>query len=287
MRKILKKAFKIFSIIIIVIIMALIVLFYRFSTPKTDKKIEDDFLKSNSSIYLNQHQYKDYKYRVLTTKKELDTTLPTVIFVHGSIGSLLDFKAYLKDEEINKNANLISYDRIGYGINQTGEVKESIAFESELLADLIKDIPSENIILVGYSYGGPIVLALKNKVKSIVLLAPAVYSKVEPMPWGLNLYKWKVTRILMPKIWQAASKEKLSHKNDLAQFENNWSSNKSNIISVHGKEDWIVPYSNSIFLQEKFTNKQFELVTLNEAGHGLVWSHFKEIKKVILQQINK
>jgi len=287
MKKIFKKALKIFTVVITISIVVLVVLFYRFSTPKSDKKIEADFLKSNSSIYLRQHQFKDYKYRVLTTKKELDSTLPTVVFVHGSIGSLLDFKTYLKDEDLNKGANLISYDRIGYGINYTGEVKESIAFESDLLADLIKDIPSNNIILVGYSYGGPIALAIKNKVKRIILLAPAVYSKVEPMPWALNLYKWKFTRNLMPKIWQAASKEKLSHKIDLERFENNWSKNKSNIISIHGDEDWIVPYSNSIYLQENIINKQFELVTLKEAGHGLVWSHFKEIKKVLLQQINK
>ena len=105
------------------------------------------------------------------------------------------------------------------------------------------------------------------------------------MPWLLNVYNWKASRWLIPAIWKAASKEKLSHKTDLQKFENNWDTNPSNIISVHGNEDWIVPYENSLFLNTKFSSKQFELVTLKGAGHGLVWSHFEEIKKQIIQQL--
>ena len=40
------------------------------------------------------------------------------------------------------------------------------------------------------------------------------------------------------------------------------------------------------YLNSIFSSKQFELVTFNEAGHGLVWTHFKEIKNTILQQLN-
>jgi len=198
----------------------------------------------------------------------------------------MDFKNYLSDSILNMKANLISYDRIGYGINQTGNVQESIAFEVEMLEEIIENLNEKEIILVGYSYGGPIVLASKRNYKKIVLLAPAVYSEVEPMHWGLNIYKWKATRWLLPAVWRAASKEKLSHKKDLQQFENDWSLTPSNIISIHGNEDWIVHYENSEYLNSIFSSKQFELVTLNEAGHALVWTHFKKIRNTILQQLN-
>ena len=187
---------------------------------------------------------------------------------------------------MNKKANLISYDRIGYGLSQTGNVQESIAFEVELLESLTKDLILKNTILVGYSYGGPIALASHKEYKKIILLAPAVYSKVEPMPWALNLYKWKFTRWLLPMTWEAASKEKLTHKKDLQNFEKTWHNNPSNIISIHGVEDWIVPIENSLYLKEKLESQQFDLVTLEKAGHGLVWSHFNEIKNIMLQQLN-
>ena len=105
------------------------------------------------------------------------------------------------------------------------------------------------------------------------------------MPWALNFYKWKATSWLLPKVWQAASKEKLSHKKDLMKFQNHWDKNTSSILSIHGNEDWIVPYENSLYLNSKFSSKQVELVTLDGAGHGLVWSHFDEIKKQIMQQL--
>lgn len=281
-----KKVLKIISIIFLLLFTVLIVLFYRFSTPKSDKKIKKDFVENNSSVFIKYKQFKNFEYRVLETQKELDTILPTIVFIHGSIGSAFDFKQYLFDIALNKKANLISYDRIGYGTSQTGNVQASIAFETELLEDLMKDLNNKQTILVGYSYGGPIALASKNEYKKIVLLAPAVYSKVEPMPWLLNLYKWKATKWMLPDIWKATSKEKLTHRTDLQTFENSWNENPSNIISIHGDEDWIVPFENSLFLKEKLLSEQFDLVTLNGASHGLVWSHFNEIKNVLLQQLN-
>lgn len=279
------KLIKIIAAILCLFLVVLIVLFYRFSIPKTDNYIKDEFAEYNVAVFIKQQKFNNFEYRVLTTKKEIDTTIPTLVFVHGSIGSALDFKKYLVDAELNKNANLIAYDRIGYGIHKTGEVQESIAFEVELLEDLIADLAIAKTILVGYSYGGPIALASKKKYKKVVLLAPAVFSSVEPMPWALNLYNWKATRWLLPAVWKAASKEKLSHRKDLLNFETDWNSTPSSVLSIHGSEDWIVPYENSMFLKEQFTSNQFELVTLDGVGHELVWSNFNEIKQNLLQQL--
>lgn len=281
-----KKVLKIISVLLVLLFAVLIILFYRFSSPKSDDKIREDFSEKNVEIIIKHNSYKKFSYRVLKCQNEIDTNLSTIVFIHGSIGSALDFKSYLLDNDLNEKANLISYDRVGYGIHQTGNVQESIAFEMELLHNLLRGLDKKSIILVGYSYGGPIALASKNEYKKIVLLAPAVYSKAEYMPWALNLYKWKITRWLLPKIWKAASKEKLSHKSDLLNFESKWNENPSKILSIHGDHDWIVPIENSFYLKKKFSSQQFELVTLNNAGHGLVWSNFDEIKNLLLQQLN-
>lgn len=133
-----KKTLKIIGIIFFVVFTLLIIQFYRFSTPKSDKKINKEFIENESAVYIKHQKFKNFEYRVLRTQKELDTTLPTIVFIHGSIGSALDFKQYLFDADLNKKANLISYDRIGYGTVQTGNVQESIAFEVELLNNLIE-----------------------------------------------------------------------------------------------------------------------------------------------------
>ncbi len=280
-----KKIYKIVGVLFLLLLVVLVVFFYRFSKPKTDAYIQNEFTENNAKVFITQKQFKDFKYRVLATQKEIDTTLPSLVFIHGSIGSALDFKSYLMDSELNKNANLLAYDRVGYGEQQTGEVQESIAFEVELLEDFTKNLKINNTVLIGYSYGGPIALASKKKYKKVLLLAPAVYAEVEPMPWALNFYKWEITRWLVPLAWEAASKEKLSHKKDLLNFETNWDSIPSTVLSMHGSKDWIVPYENSLYLKKIFLPNKFELVTLNGAGHGLVWSHFEAIKANILKQL--
>lgn len=268
------------------LIVVLVVFFYRFSQPKSDDYILKEFEDNSSEVFINLHQFKGFKYRVLATQKEIDTMLPNLVFIHGSIGSALDFKTYLMDSELNKKANLFAYDRVGYGEQQTGDVQESIAFEVELLEDFTKNFQTSNTILVGYSYGGPIALASKKNYKKVILLAPAVSSTAEPMPWALNFYKWKSTRWLAPLAWEAASKEKLSHKKDLLNFETDWNSTPSMVLSIHGTGDWIVPYENSLYLKKIFTPNKFDLVTLDGAGHELVWSNFEAIKATILKQLN-
>jgi len=286
MKKRLKQVLKIIGILFLAVIILVIWQFYRFSIPKTDVAIFKEFKKNNVPVFIDKKEFKSFDYRVLATQKVIDTTLPAIVFIHGSIGSALNFKKYMLDSLLRKKANLISYDRIGYGIYQTGEVQESIAFEKDMLEDLITKLNPNKTILVGYSYGGPIALASKKKYKKIVLLAPAIYSNQETLPWLLNFYKWKITRWMLPKTWQAASKEKLTHKKDLQNFEKSWNENPSKIICIQGNDDWIVPYENSLLLQQQISSKKFKLVTLKNAGHGLVWTNFKDIKRVLIQQLN-
>ena len=286
MKKRIKQLLKIIGILLLAVISFILIQFYRFSIPKTDVAIFKEFKKNNVSVFIEKKEFKSFAYRVLSTQKVMDTTKPTIVFIHGSIGSALDFKKYMLDSVLRKKANLISYDRVGYGIYQTGEVQQSIAFEKEMLEDLTKNINPENVILVGYSYGGPIALASKKKYKKIVLLAPAIYSSAEKMPWLINFYKWKVTRWMLPKTWQSASKEKLTHKKDLHKFEETWNDNPSTIICVQGDDDWVVPYENSLLLQKQFPQKNNNLVPLKNAGHGLVWTNFKDIKQILILQLN-
>ena len=284
MRRLLRKAIKVVAAIFFGLLVVFLILIHVFFKPKSDTDIRESFEGSNLKIKIDYKVFRDKRFRVISTRKEIDTTLPNIVFVHGSPGSAMDFKQYLLDKELNKKANLIAFDRQGYNYQSVGDI-QSILFETELLNSLTSKLDPEKTILVGYSYGGPVVLASKKKYKKIVLCAPAVYSEVEPMFWFLNFYKWKVTRWLIPDLLKAAAKEKLQHKTDLKSIEQNWSQNPSDIYVIHGDKDWIVPYENSLFIQKQFPKEQFELITLKEAGHELIWSRFDEVKKELIKVI--
>ena len=281
----LKRILKIIGIIVGLLVIGIFIAAHVLLKPKSDEKVLEKLKNTGLTPHVYYNTYKEFTYRVVAMQKELDTTLPTLVFVHGSPGSTLDFSRYFKDSILNKKANILGYDRIGYGINNAGKVKGSIAFELEILNDVTKDIPSQKIILIGYSYGGPVVLASPKKYKYKVSLASSISADLEPMFWTLNLYKWNLTRPLVPTLLRAASEEKYAHLSDLPKYIEEWNKSPSPVVNIHGNKDWIVPYENSNILRKKIDENKFTMVTIGDGGHELIWSDFKLIRDEILKTL--
>jgi len=278
----LKRILKIIGITAGIFVIGAFIAAHVLLSPKSDEKVLEKLENPGLTPHVYYNTYKEFTYRVVAMQKELDTTLPTLVFVHGSPGSALDFSRYFKDSILNKKANILGYDRIGYGINNAGKVMGSIAFELEILNDVTKDISPQKIILIGYSYGGPVVLASPKKYKYKVSLASSVSADLEPIFWTLNLYKWRLTRPLVPAVLRAASEEKYAHLSDLPKYNDQWNKSPSPVVNIHGDKDWIVPYENSIILRSKIDENKFTMVTINNGGHELIWSDFKLIRGEIL-----
>jgi len=281
----LKRILKIAGFVIGVIFIALFIAIHVFLKPKSDEKVLEKLSNSHHQPHIHYNTYKEFKYRVIAMQQAIDSTLPTLVFVHGSPGSMLDYSRYFKDSILNSKANILSYDRIGYGINNAGDVQGSIAFELEILHDLIKDIPPEKVVLIGYSYGGPIVLASPKPYKYKVSLASSISGDLEPMFWTLNFYKWELTRPLIPSLLKAAAKEKYTHLSDLPNYNDKWSVSPSPIVNIQGDKDWIVPYENSKILKKIIDANKLRMVTIAGGGHELIWSDFKLIKNEILKTV--
>lgn len=282
----LKKILKVVIIIISLLILGTLIAAHLMLKPKSDDKVLEKLDNAYHKPFISYNKYKNFEYRVVTMQKVIDTTLPTLVFVHGSPGSPLDFARYFKDSLLNKKANILGYERVGYGLMNAGNIQGSIKSELEILHDVIKNIPSEKIVLIGYSYGGTIVLASPKNYKFKVSLASAISADLEPMFWTLNLYKWPITRPLIPKSVQAAAKEKYAHLTDLPNYDTLWTFSKSPVVNIQGDKDWIVPYENSLILEYKFRNKDFKMVKIQDSGHELIWSDFDLIKNEILLTLN-
>lgn len=282
--KYVKGFIKVCILFILILIIGLYVFFVELTSPKSDAEILKKFESSNVKPILLKDKYKGFSYRKIYI--QTDTIKPTIVFIHGSVGSLNDYSNYLLDSVLQQKCNMIAYDRIGYNYKDENSVQESITFERDMLMHILKNTDLKRTIIVGYSYGGPIALSVKEKVKNIVLLAPAVYSKVEPMPWALHFYNWRLTRWMLPRVWKQASKEKKTHKKDLRKFEKDWKLSRNNILTIHGDNDWIVPYENSLFLVSQIPKTKITLVTLKNVGHDLLWSEKDFIKQQLLDILN-
>lgn len=282
-KKWIKTLMKIIGLLLLIVFIAISILFYRLFGPKSDNEILDILQTESNHPFIRHVNYKDKSVRTIHMQKKIDATLPTLVLIHGSPGSALDFKTYLLDEELNKKYNIITYDRMGYGDKNLGLIVKSLKEEVEVLDAVTANIKATDVILAGYSYGGTTALASKKKYKMKFLLAAAVRGDLEPMFWLIKLYQWKLTRPLVPKVFQAATEEKLRHRTELINYENQWGTGNTKIISIHGKLDRIVPYQNSIFLENKLDPEIFELIPLEKGRHDLIWSNFDEIKSVFLK----
>lgn len=265
-----------------ILFMVAFVLIFQFLKPKSDEKIIKDFKSLNSDVFISYLSFNDQQIRILQMSKEIDPHKKTVLFVHGSPGSALDFKKYLADDELKEEYNMISYDRPGYGFSQDQSVLNDLKKETTLIETLIKVKGLQNVNLVGYSYGGTVAAAFDGNLEKKVLLAPALKGELEPMFWLLNLYRWKATRNLIPIVFKHAAEEKIGHLNELPLYEDRWGSGDALFLLIHGNDDHIVPYENSNFLKEKLGDQRVSLHTIHGAGHALVWTHFELIKNEII-----
>lgn len=282
----LKKVFKVIFIVALIIFIGLLIAAHQFLKPISDVKIIEKLTESYTQPKVWYNNLSGFEYRVVATQKEIDITLPILVFVHGSPGSAMDFKRYLKDSLLNTKANLLAYDRVGYGPKNHGKTQANLQFEVAVLHDLIKEYPTDKIVLVGYSYGGPVVLASNKNYKYKVSLAGAVVGAYEPMFKALAFYNFAPTRWFMPLKVRAAAKEKYAHVDEFPKYKDKWNESPSKIINIHGDKDWIVPYKNSEFLTTVIDDDKFKMITIHEGGHDLIWSNFDLIKQQLLKTLD-
>lgn len=286
-RTIVRKILKITGWVLLILIGLFLILIYYFTKPSSDAAIYEKFEDEKIKPTITYVDFEGHKVRIIHMQKTRDSLLPTIFFVHGSPGSSMDFKRYLKDSLLNSKANLISYDRVGYGPERTGEVLPSLDDEISLLHQIVQNEDPSTMILVGYSYGGTIVMASELAYKKKLALAASVRGDLEPMFWAMNLYKWKLTRPLIPSVFKGASIEKFRHVEELGTFKDRWGLSPAKTVSIHGKKDFIVPFENSLFLERILSSGKFSLIPLEEGNHSLIWTNFDLIRNELLKSVEQ
>ncbi|MCK0131073.1 alpha/beta hydrolase [Flavobacteriaceae bacterium F08102] len=278
-----KKMLKIVGISMLAILIGLLIAAHLLLAPSSDAQVLAKLSNPYSQVHLEYSRYKNHPIRIVRMQETIDTTKLNLVFVHGSPGSLLDFKAYLTDSLLLRTYNMFAYDRVGYGINEPGKILGSLAEELKVLDVVTSEIPTETTVLAGYSYGGPVVLASPKAYRNKVTFAPAIAADLEPKFWALNLCKWTLTRWAIPNVLRAAAVEKEAHLLDLPRYKSKWNVSPAPVINIQGVDDWIVPYENSERLAKAMDSVKFHQVSYEDTGHEVIWSRFKEIKSVLVK----
>jgi len=200
-----------------------------------------------------------------------------LLFVHGSPGSIDAFLDYMVDTALLTRADLVVYDRPGFGNSNFGKSMPSLAMQAATAEALMDSLGYDRYWLVGHSYGAPIIVQLvmnhPKHVAGICLIAGSVSPDLEPKaPWR----KWidlPVVRQLLPTSMRVSNEELIPLKHDLTMIEDDWSKIKVPVSIIHGDKDSLVPFGNVAFAKEKLTRSDSVLVKVFEGqSHFILWT---------------
>jgi len=248
--------------------------------------IKELFKEHNYEYQVSIDSYQGRSIRHITTGHV--NSDQTILFLHGAPGSWKDYSDYLVDEKLQKFAKLIAIDRPGYGFSDYGQAESSIIEQAEIIDKIIGADPQDSLILVGYSYGGPVATAyaglFPERVKGILLLAPVIAPGHEKVFWFNRPLSWPLIKALMPKYIQVANVEKLSHNTALESMTPLYAHIAAPTIHMHCSDDWVAPYQPNVnWSSERIKNST--IVSWEGDGHFLPNSQIDTVLPHLLRLI--
>lgn len=225
---------------------------------------------------------------IRTTKGHKDRC---IIFSHGAPGSWDAFKGFLTDSQLLEAADLVSYDRPGYGNSYDGQSYPDIAFQADCLLEIVNSRNYEKVYLVGHSFGGPIILeaALNGKevIDGVILLAPVVDPETEKFFPGGKLAYWSWSRWLWPTGFQVSADEKYNHVEELRSLEEKMDQYQTPTLFVHSKDDWIAPAAGNIdYIKRNIPDSLLVNKIYDDKSHLFIWTDQDMVVELILDFIN-
>ena len=209
---------------------------------------------------------------------------PLILFVHGSPGDWSGWSQYLTDAELQQRAHLIAVDRPGFGDSDGGKVERSLFKQCEDIAPLLdKAVPGQRVIVVGHSFGGPVVSRLamdySGKITDVVILAGSIDPEQEHTKWYQYPADWTVFSWMLPDGLVVANREIRALKPELSRMLPLWSNITQRVTVIQGEKDDLVPPENADFAERMLTRAaSVHIVRIPEMNHFIPWTRYEVVK---------
>lgn len=234
---------------------------------------------------------RDRNITYLITSGEEKKKKEAIIFVHGSPGSLDAFMKYMHNDTLLSKADLISYDRPGFGHSDFGKALPSLRGQARILDGLMEELDYEKYWLIGYSYGGSVLIQAaidqSPKIAGIGIIAGSVTYDMEPVAAWRKWIDLPFIRALMPVALRVSNDEILALRRDLRMIDDDWNEIIVPVSLIHGSKDILVPFGNLPLAKEKLVNADsVRTLVLEDDNHFILWTKPDVIVDEILALMN-
>ena len=273
------------SLIIFISLLFNTCLTFKFS----DRHIKRKFAEKKLNVNIKRKQYHSKYIRYIeSTAIPQDSIAPILLLIHGSPGSGSDFSNILMDKELRKTSKIISLDRLGYGYSNYGKSEVSIEGQVKIILKILEEYNFEKIVVLGWSYGGPIAIVLateiKDRISGVIMIGPAIARTREKYTSLARIGSWVPFRWIISGAMKVASYEKINHQEELKKIEPIWREINFPVVHFHGDKDNIVPYKPNIQYSKKMIPKKYlTTISIPKGGHFIHLRQYDKVKKEILR----
>ena len=186
---------------------------------------------------------------------------------------------------------MIAVDRPGFGGSGKSEVERSLVKQCQEIALVLSNAsPGQRIIVVGHSYGGPVVVRLamdyRDKVTDVVILAGSVDPDQEHTKWYQYVADWPLISSILPAPLVVANREIRALKSELTDMLPLWSNVTQRVSIIQGDKDDLVPPENADFAEKKLSKAEsLNMVRLKGVNHFIPWSQYEVVRAEIVKHL--
>ena len=258
-----------------------------FSFRTTDKQLRRQ-LFPHLSVPLSFHDYTQVGHHIHYLQVGEGLQKPVIIFVHGSPGASNAYIDYLADSLLYHQAILVSVDRPGFGFSDFGKTVASVERQAQLLQPLLQKFNEQQVLLVGHSFGGPLIARMAmdfpQLVDGLLMIAPSIDPDLEPADWWRRALNIWGLRHLTPTALRVCNQEIIPLKKDLEAMLPLWPRIGQPVTVIQGAKDRLVPKGNAEFAKRMLReNAQVEIQIVEDGNHFILWTRQSLIKDAILK----
>ena len=251
----------------------------------SDKKAYRIFAHKNTSLKIYDTLINDRHVHYAVSGCD---SLPTLVFIHGSPGSWMNYMMYMYNHALQQKFRMVSIDRPGFGYSNFGKAL-SLQAQCKLMLPVLQSLQTEMPMYVcGHSMGAPVVVQLAAESPTLfttaVIVAGSIDVQQEKKETWRTIMKNKPLYWLLPGAFGPSNTELLYLKKDLLPLQNQFSKIICKVQFVHGSKDTWVPIANMAYGKKMLVNaKSVSTDTIVNADHQIPWKNKDALTEILLR----
>lgn len=254
---------------------------------KSDEELNEIFTTRNIDASIHYYDTHGRKIRYVSVGND---SLPTLLLLHGSPGSMSYYSGRYDDSIIRSTFKVYAVDRPGYGYSGLGDPEPSIQAQAAMIRPILDSLHKARhpIIIAGGSYGASIACRIAmdypGLVDGLVLTGPSLGPGMKKYFWFTNIIEHWSIRWFIPRIFRSANTEKVYHRGELEKMLPLWQNIRVPVVYVQGENDDIVDTSNAGFARRQLVHVPFlDVRFVKERYHRLAQFEWPTIRESIMK----